>query len=260
MATGWIKVYRSIWDKGWSKKPEFVAVWLYLLKEATHEKREVFWNGSTVFIYEGQFITGRLKIAENTGVHESTVERILKTFENEQQIEQQKTSTSRLITILNYSKYQEGEQRFEQQMNNERTTDEQRMNTKQELKNDKELKKREAQKKIEPVTPLQKFIANNLPNVSKITNQLTEQESERLIAKYPKELISDVLKAMENKKNLAKDYASVNLTIQNWIKVRLRKERENGNQEPQPPQADYSQQAEYYRVQQSLGKVTTTGS
>jgi len=30
--------------------------------------------------------------------------------------------------------------------------------------------------------------------------------------------------------------------------------------DPQPPKADYSEQAEYYRVQQSLGKVTTTGS
>jgi hypothetical protein len=143
MATGWIKVYRSIWDKGWSKKPEFVAVWLYLLKEATHEKREVFWNGSTVFIDEGQFITGRLKIAENTGVHESSVERILKTFEIEQQIEQRKTSTSRLISICNWHKYQESEQRFEQPLNNERTTAEQPLNTKQEYKELKNVRIKE---------------------------------------------------------------------------------------------------------------------
>lgn len=257
MATGWIKVYRSIWDKGWSKKPEFVAVWLYLLKEATHERREIFWNGKSVFIEEGQFITGRSKIAENTGVHESSVERILKTFEIEQQIEQQKTTTSRLISILNWSKYQEVEQRSEQRLNNERTTAEQRLNTKQELKEYKELKKREAQIKIEPVTALQKFIANNLPNVSKLTNQLTEQESERLVAKYPKELISDVLKAMENKKNLTKDYTSVNLTIQNWIKIRLK--RENGNSDPQPPKADYSKQNDYYATQQSVGQAAATG-
>ena len=143
MDKGWIKIHRSIWDKGWSKRPEYVAVWVYLLKEATHEKREVFWNGKTVFIGKGQLITGRLKIAENTGVHESTVERILKTFENEQQIEQQKTSTSRLISILNYSKYQEGEQPFEQPLNNERTTAEQRLNTKQELKELKNVRIKE---------------------------------------------------------------------------------------------------------------------
>ena len=255
MATGWIKVYRSIWDKGWSKRPEFIAVWLYLLKEATHERREDFWNGKSVFIEEGQFITGRSKIAENTGVHESSVERILKTFEIEQQIEQRKTSTSRLISILNWNKYQEPEQRFEQPLNNERTTAEQRLNTKQEYK---ELKKRETAKKIEPVTPLQKFIAENLPNVSKITNQLTEKESERLIAKYPKQLISDVLKAMENRKNLAKDYTSVNLTIQSWIKFRLKNSQKNDS-DPQPPKADYSKQNDYYAVQQSVGQAAATG-
>lgn len=255
MATGWIKVYRSIWDKGWSKKPEFVAVWLYLLKEATYERREIFWNGKSIFIEEGQFITGRSKIAENTGVHESSVERILKTFEIEQQIEQRKTSTSRLISILNWNKYQEPEQCFEQPLNNERTTAEQRLNTKQEYK---ELKKRETVKKIEPVTPLQKFIAENLPNVSKITNQLTEKESERLIAKYPKELISDVLKAMENRKNLAKDYTSVNLTIQSWIKFRLKNSQKNDS-DPQPPKADYSKQNDWYATQQSVGQAAATG-
>lgn len=118
--------------------------------------------------------------------------------------------------------------------------------------------KRETAKKIEPVTPLQKFIAENLPNVSKITNQLTEKESERLIAKYPKELISDVLKAMENRKNLAKDYTSVNLTIQSWIKFRLKKSQKNDS-DPQPPKADYSKQNDYYATQQSVGQAAATG-
>lgn len=118
--------------------------------------------------------------------------------------------------------------------------------------------KREKQKKIEPVTPLQKYIFENCPNISKLTNQLTQKESENLVSKFDKALIKDILEGMENKKDLTKRYTSVNLTIQRWIK--LRKERENGNQEPQPPKADYSEQADYYRTQQSLGKVTTTGS
>lgn len=158
MATGWIKVYRSIWDKGWSKKPEYVAVWLYLLKEATHERREVFWNGQTTYVDEGQFITGRSKIAENTGVHESKVERILKTFEIEQQIEQRKTSTSRLISITNWTKYQQSEQRFEQPLNNEWTTNEQRLNTKQELK---ELKNKRIIFIIPEKFEIEKFIFEN---------------------------------------------------------------------------------------------------
>lgn len=132
---GWIKLHRSISEKGWFSKPEYLAVWIHLLVQASHEPRQYFWNGSTILLAPGQFVTGRSKIAAITGVHESKVERILKCFESEQQIEQRKTSTSRLISICNWLKYQESEQQFEQQINNDRTTSEQQVNTKQELKN-----------------------------------------------------------------------------------------------------------------------------
>ena len=115
--------------------------------------------------------------------------------------------------------------------------------------------KRETEKKIEPTTQLQKFIAQKLPNVSKLAAQLTEQESNRLIAKYSKDLILEVLQAMENKKDLSKKYTSVNLTIQSWIKIR--KSKENGNETHQPPKADYSKQAAYYAAQQSAWEDTS---
>jgi len=105
-----------------------------MLLEASHAERKVMWNGREMLLKPGQFITGRRKMAVDSQLHESKIERILKCFEIEQQIEQQKSNTSRLISILNYKKYQDLEQHFEQQMNNKRTTSEQRVNTKQELK------------------------------------------------------------------------------------------------------------------------------
>lgn len=135
--SSWIKVHRSLWDKAWSNKPEYVALWLFLLKEAQHKPTEKMWNGKVITLAPGQLITGRLKMAVNTGIHRSKVERILKLFEIEHQIEQQTTNTSRLITILNYSKYQSSEQQIEQQVSNKRATDEQRMSTIQELKNER---------------------------------------------------------------------------------------------------------------------------
>lgn len=133
--TGWIKIFRSIQNKGWYSDSEYVHLWLHLILEATHKGREYFWNGRTIILNSGQFVTGRNKLGNQTGINSSKVERILKVFENEQQIEQQKSSTSRLISILNYNTYQINEQPFEQQMNNWRTTNEQRVNTKQEFKN-----------------------------------------------------------------------------------------------------------------------------
>lgn len=151
MADGWIKVHRKIWEKGWASKPEYISVWLYILTESTHKKIERMWNGKTIILSPGQFITGRLKIAENTGVHQSKVERILKTFEIEQQIEQRKTSTSRLISVTNWDRFQKDEQRFEQRVNNEWTTSEQRVNTIQEGKERKECKERK-KKNFSPPT------------------------------------------------------------------------------------------------------------
>jgi len=141
MDNGWIKIHRKLFNKGWSNKPDYVALWVYLIKEATHKEIEYFWNGKTIKLQPGQFISGRNKIGRDTGLHPSKVERILKTFQNEQQIEQQKSNTSRLISIVKYSEYQITEQQTEQRVNNKRTTGEQRVNTKQEDKELKNIKK-----------------------------------------------------------------------------------------------------------------------
>jgi len=77
-------------------------------------------NGETIRLKPGQLITGRKELSKRTGIHESTIERALTFFEKtEQQIEQQKTTRNRLITILNWDMYQETEQPSEQQANND---------------------------------------------------------------------------------------------------------------------------------------------
>lgn len=121
MAKGWVSIHRTLLEKGWSNKPEYLALWIHLILKATHKTIETFWNGKVFKLSEGQFITGRNALGKETGIHPSKIERILKTFEIEQQIEQQKTNTSRLITILNYAKYQNGEQQSGQRVNNKRT-------------------------------------------------------------------------------------------------------------------------------------------
>ena len=130
---GWIKLHRSILNKGWIKKSEYVQLWVVLLLMASHDDREYFWNGKTVTLKSGQLITGRKALSEKTGISQTTIERILLTFENEHQIGQQKTSTSRLISILNWGKHQKVGQHNGQRADNERTTSGQRADTNKEL-------------------------------------------------------------------------------------------------------------------------------
>jgi len=133
---GWIKLHRSILNKGWIKKPEYVQLWVVLLLMASHNDREYFWNGKTITLKSGQIITGRKALSEKTGISQSTLERILMTFENEQQIGQQKTSTSRLISILNWGKHQKVGQHNGQRVDSGWTAGGQRVDTNKELDND----------------------------------------------------------------------------------------------------------------------------
>ncbi len=127
---GWIKLHRSMLENRIiTKDPERVAIWIYLLLSANHQEKEIEFEGKKITLLPGQLVTGRRKIAAETGVSESKTERVLKCFEIEQQIEQQKTRHNRLITILKWEQYQQSEPQNEQQMNNNWTTSEQQVNT-----------------------------------------------------------------------------------------------------------------------------------
>lgn len=117
-------------NKGWYKKDGYFKLWCHLIMKATHQGMEFWFNKQNIKLNPGQFITGRKKLSEETGIHASKVERILTYFEKiEQQIEQQKTPRNRLITIVNFASYQKPEQHNEQPVNNQRTTNEQPVNT-----------------------------------------------------------------------------------------------------------------------------------
>lgn len=130
MSDGWVKLHRSTLENPVvCKDAEHIAVWVYLLLQATHKKKEVLFSGDKITLKPGQLITGRKKISEYCKVNESKVQRILKLFENEHQIEQQTANKNRLITVVNWDRYQLTEQESEQQVNNKRTTSEQQVNT-----------------------------------------------------------------------------------------------------------------------------------
>ena len=90
MEQGWIKLHRKLVKKGYYKRSTHVHLWIHILLMANHKPKEFMWNGKIILIKEGQFITGRKHLADETGISQGIVERILGMLENEQQIEQQK--------------------------------------------------------------------------------------------------------------------------------------------------------------------------
>ena len=138
MNLGYIKVYRSLQDKGYYKNSAFVHLWIHLLMCATYQSKEYVINGEIEYLQPGQFITSRRRLSIDTGLEESKVERILNVLKTEHQIEQQGKSKFRIISIVNWDKYQNGEQQNELQMNSKRTANEQQVNT---INKDKKEKK-----------------------------------------------------------------------------------------------------------------------
>ena len=134
---GWVSLHRKILDNPVvCKDSDHVAIWIYLLLNATHSERKMMFGGRSIILKPGQLITSRKSISSKFNISESKVQRVLKMLEIEQQIEQQTNSKHRLVTIVNWGLYQDtdkknnkSEQQDEQQLNNNRTTTEQQLNT-----------------------------------------------------------------------------------------------------------------------------------
>lgn len=133
---GWVKIHRQLKDKAYYKDSEFIHLWLHLLLCANHYNGEYLNGYEIVKLKKGQFITGRKKLSLETGISESKIERILKVFESEQQIEQQTNSRNRLISIVSWDKFQQSEQ----QKDSKWTASGQQVNTNKNEKNYKNEK------------------------------------------------------------------------------------------------------------------------
>ena len=124
---GWIKIHRKILDNPIvCKDADTFAIWFYLLLNATHQDVPALFKGKKITLKKGQLITGILSISKKLSINKDKVQRTLKLFESDKQIEQQTSNKNRLISILNWDDYQKDDKQFDKQViNNCETTDKQ---------------------------------------------------------------------------------------------------------------------------------------
>ncbi len=96
----------------------------------------------------------------------------------------------------------------------------------QEEQEQEEEKLEEEEKQKEDIHAMRLYVTQNLPNVSKMKTQLTNENCIELINKFGSNLIREKLLAMENTANLTKKNLSVYLTLINWCN----KENSNAQQ------------------------------
>ncbi len=109
MENGFISLHRKLLKNPIAQKPAWLALWVHLLMRANWEETTIIWNGSLKRIERGSFVTGRNSMAKESGISASTIEDILKYLESQHQIRQLKNNKYRVITILNYDKYQKSD-------------------------------------------------------------------------------------------------------------------------------------------------------
>ena len=197
------------------KDAEHLAIWSYLLMKAIFEPRDIIFNSNRVTLNPGQFSTGRKVISSELVISESKVQRILKAFESEQQIEQVTDFKCRIITIVNWEKYQSSEQVFEQQVNSSRTGSEQVVNTKEEYKNVKNVKIKEI--KRERFTP---------PQLLEVIEYMTERNAYK-----PEEEAESFMDHYESngwKVGGKSPMKSWKASVRNWLKPKNFKQQNDG--------------------------------
>lgn len=203
-------------DNPIAKKPNYFSLWITLLLLANHdEERSFIWNGKRIKQEKGQFVTGRKKLKEISGIPETTIERILTYLENEHQIGQQKTSKYRLIKIVKWEEYQSMDIRTD----NKRTTNGQQTDTIKNLriKEDKN-NTGEAGASQEVAILIKSFSVIN-PACSGYYGNTTQRKAcDNLIKTYSFEKVKRVIENTLPKTNLLEYYPKITTPLQLWEK------------------------------------------
>lgn len=133
---GWIKLHRKILENPVvMKDSDHLAVWIWLLLNASHKPRAAMFGKDKIELLPGQLITGWKKVADETHISASKVGRILKDFKSEAQIEVRSNAQGSLISICRWLDYQNCEVQSGAQVEYEWSTSGVRVETKQECKN-----------------------------------------------------------------------------------------------------------------------------
>jgi hypothetical protein len=142
MEQGWIKLFRSLTDNPiWRSEPFTRGqAWVDLLLLANFDRSYFFKRGVKIVVERGQVARSEVELADRWKWSRTKVRKFINDLEKEQQIEQQKTNVTQLLTIVNYNFYQEKEQQTGQQKDSRKTPERQQKNTLKEEQENKEGK------------------------------------------------------------------------------------------------------------------------
>lgn len=135
----WIKLYRKMKHWEWYDDIPTKVLFIELLLTVNNEDKQ--WHGMT--IHRGEIVTSTAKLAAETGLSEMQIRRALRNLENTNEITKRTTNKYTLISVENYSIYQDKPSEDNKQITNKQQSNNNQTTTTKEYKEYKEYKERE---------------------------------------------------------------------------------------------------------------------
>ena len=189
MHRGYVKTYRALKDWCYFKNSSAVHLLTFIILEANYKPEKREFKGNLVIINSGQLLTGRKYLSEQTGISESSVERWLKKFVLCGEIEQQKSTKNRIITLLKWEQFQVSEQ----QADNKRTTSGQQTDTPNKDKKEEKEKKETLVSVVDYLNS--KLLTNYKPNTKSTKDHILARLNEGFTLEEFKTVIDKKYKA-----------------------------------------------------------------
>lgn len=196
--TGWVKLHRELMEKAiWRQSTsDQKAILITILMMANHEERQWIWKGERYVCQPGQFVTSLPALAEAAGkdISIQNVRTAINKFKKYEFLTDESTGSGRLITVVNWAKYQSETD----EVTDELTDDQQTAN--RPLTANKNIRTKESLKEKGILTDTQKEKAAKtellMPAVREIVGYLNEKTGKNYSAssKNTVKLIKSLMK------------------------------------------------------------------
>ncbi|MBP3888555.1 MAG: transcriptional regulator [Cellulosilyticum sp.] len=130
---GWVKLHRKLIKSDVFQNEKLLKVFVWCMIKATRHSKELVVGANKINLLPGQFVTGRRKAAIELCMKESTANNYLKRLEAMQMIHLNCNSRFTIVTIENYSFYQDDSKKDDRKL----TEVEQKVDTNKKEKKEK---------------------------------------------------------------------------------------------------------------------------
>jgi hypothetical protein len=196
---GYIKLYRQITEHWlWQRKPFSPGqAWLDIILMANHEENKFPLGNEIIEIERGEWVTSEIKLMNRWGWSKAKVRAFLNLLQNDSMIDKKTDSKKTILKVLNYSVWQDIQTTKEPEKNQRKTGKKPEKDTNKNDKNDKNI---------------------NNTYISAQHLSMTKTEYDKLVSLYGQSAVDSKIEYARNYKRL-KNYVSLYLTLNNWLKA-----------------------------------------